>query len=58
MGNLALFFQAMSDLMCVEGILILVLGVIVGIFFGAVPGLSAFMAVALFVPVTYGLETA
>ena len=34
----------------------MVLGVIVGIVFGAIPGLSATMAIAIFLPVTYGLS--
>lgn len=50
--------QAMISLMTPLGLGILFIGCVVGIFFGAVPGLSAFMAVALFVPVTYGLEAA
>jgi putative tricarboxylic transport membrane protein len=38
------------------GILLMVLGVAVGIVFGAIPGLSATMAVALFLPITYGMS--
>jgi putative tricarboxylic transport membrane protein len=34
----------------------MVLGVVVGIVFGAIPGLSATMAIAIFLPVTYGLS--
>ena len=34
----------------------MVLGVLVGIVFGAIPGLSATMAIAIFLPVTYGLS--
>lgn len=33
------------------------LGVVVGIVFGAIPGLSATMAIAIFLPVTYGLSS-
>ncbi len=33
----------------------MLLGVVVGIIFGAIPGLSATMAIAIFLPVTYGL---
>ena len=33
----------------------MVLGTIVGIIFGAIPGLSATMAIAIFLPITYGL---
>jgi putative tricarboxylic transport membrane protein len=37
-------------------LLVIFLGVVVGIIFGAMPGLSTTMAVALFLPVTYGLD--
>jgi putative tricarboxylic transport membrane protein len=37
-------------------LLLIFCGVAVGIIFGAIPGLSATMAVALFLPVTYGLK--
>jgi putative tricarboxylic transport membrane protein len=36
-------------------LLVMVLGVAVGIIFGAIPGLSAAMAVALFLPVTFSM---
>ena len=36
-------------------LLLIVTGVAVGIVFGAIPGLSATMAIALFLPVSYGL---
>jgi putative tricarboxylic transport membrane protein len=36
----------------------MVIGVAVGILFGALPGLTAVMAVALFLPVTYGMAPA
>ncbi len=35
---------------------LMVVGVVVGIIFGSIPGLSASMAVALFLPVTFSLE--
>lgn len=35
---------------------LIVFGVFVGIIFGAIPGLSAFTALALFLPVTFGME--
>ncbi len=38
------------------GLLLVIVGVAVGIVFGAIPGLSATMAVALFLPVTYGMD--
>ena len=31
-------------------------GVFVGIIFGAIPGLSAFTALALFLPITFGMQ--
>ena len=37
-------------------LLIMILGVAVGIVFGSIPGLSASMAVALFLPVTFGMD--
>ncbi len=38
------------------GLFLIVVGVAVGIVFGAIPGLSATMAVALVLPVTYGMK--
>lgn len=38
-------------------IFLLLLGVFIGIVFGAIPGLSASMAVALFLPMTYEMNT-
>jgi putative tricarboxylic transport membrane protein len=38
------------------GIAVIPLGIIVGIIFGAIPGLSATMALALFLPITYTLD--
>ena len=37
-------------------ILLLIVGVAVGIVFGSIPGLSAAMAVALFLPVTFAMQ--
>ena len=39
------------------GLLLMVIGVAVGIVFGALPGLSATMAIALFLPVTYAFSS-
>lgn len=58
MDSLLHLGSALAALATPAGLGILLLGCVVGIFFGAVPGLSAFMAVALFVPVTYALEPA
>ncbi len=53
---MALFLDGLSFLLNLNGFLLITFGVIVGIVFGGMPGLSATMAVALFLPVTYGLE--
>lgn len=42
----------------ITNILFCLLGVVVGIIFGAIPGLTATMGVALFLPITFGMETA
>ncbi len=39
-----------------QTLIFIIMGVAVGIVFGAVPGLTAVMAVALFLPVTYGMD--
>ena len=53
-----LFVSGFLALCTPYGFLLITFGVIAGIVFGAMPGLSATMAVALFLPVTYGLEPA
>ena len=37
-------------------IMVAILGVVVGIIFGAVPGMTATMAVAVFLPLTYAYD--
>lgn len=39
------------------GIFLMLIGVAVGIVFGALPGLSATMVIALFLPVTYAMAS-
>jgi putative tricarboxylic transport membrane protein len=39
-----------------HGIAMLVLGVVVGLVFGAIPGLGGTTAIALFIPLTYGMD--
>ena len=51
-----LFIEGFQSLLNVYGFLLITFGVVMGIIFGAMPGLSATMAVALFLPVTYGLD--
>ncbi len=51
----ALFAAAFANLFTVTNVFLMIVGVVVGIIFGCVPGLSAAMAIALFLPVTFGL---
>ena len=51
----AMFATAFMNLFTVTNCFLMVVGVVVGIIFGCVPGLSAAMAIALFLPVTFGL---
>lgn len=46
-------FAAVLNIQC---ILLMAAGVVMGIIFGSIPGLSATMAIALCLPMTYGLE--
>ena len=51
----ALFATAFANLFTLTNCILMLVGVVVGIIFGCVPGLSAAMAIALFLPVTFGL---
>ena len=53
-----LFGQGLIAVFQPATLLLMVIGVAVGILFGALPGLTAVMAVALFLPVTYGMAPA
>ncbi len=52
-----MFFTALAGLFTLKVFPLMVLGIIVGLLFGSVPGLTATMAVALILPMTYGMET-
>ncbi|MFG6120067.1 tripartite tricarboxylate transporter permease [Thalassobacillus sp. B23F22_16] len=54
--NAEILGQVAQNLLSFQTILALFLGVFGGIIIGALPGLSATMAVALLVPVTFGME--
>lgn len=54
----ALFLQGLAAACTPDTLLLIFLGVVVGIIFGSVPGLTAVMAIALFLPVTYRLSAA
>ena len=49
---------ALSTLFTSEVLLALMVGVVGGMIIGAMPGLSASMAVALLIPITYGMNAA
>lgn len=50
-----LFLHALGGILAPSSIGLMFLGVAVGIVFGSIPGLSAAMAVALFLPVTFSM---
>lgn len=52
---LDLFQQGIEAVFTLQILGLLFFGTVVGIVFGAIPGLTATMAVALFLPITYGL---
>ncbi|MDR1857648.1 MAG: tripartite tricarboxylate transporter permease [Desulfovibrio sp.] len=52
------FLYHFGDLLTLSNMLVLLLGTVGGIFFGAMPGLSPTMAVALLVPFTFYLDPA
>jgi putative tricarboxylic transport membrane protein len=51
-----LFLQGISNVLAPQIFMLVTIGVVVGIIFGAVPGLTAVMAIALCLPMTYGLS--
>lgn len=54
---LELLAQGFSTIFTVTGLLCILGGVFIGIIFGSVPGLSATMALALFLPITYSMDS-
>lgn len=57
MSTLQLIGTGFATVLTPIGILLMFVGVAVGIVFGALPGLSATMAIALFLPVTYAMTS-
>ena len=57
MSTVSLIGNAFIGLMNPTSLILIVIGVGVGIVFGSIPGLSAAMAVALFLPVTFAMES-
>ncbi len=58
MNTLGMMGSALAGLANPLSLLLLVAGVAVGIVFGSIPGLSGSMAVALFLPVTFAMDSA
>ena len=56
MENLGLLMDGFSSVLTPENLLYAVIGVLLGTFVGVLPGIGPAMAVALLLPVTYGLE--
>ncbi len=56
MLNFAMIAGGFASVLNLQGLFYIALGTFVGIIFGAVPGLSGAVAIALFIPVTYTLE--
>lgn len=50
------FVQGFINLLSISNFLFINLGLFIGVIFGALPGLTATMGVALFLPVTFGLD--
>lgn len=57
MSTLSLIAGGFGTVLTPIGIVLMFVGVAVGIVFGALPGLSATMAIALFLPVTYSMAS-
>jgi putative tricarboxylic transport membrane protein len=49
-------FEGLALILTVQGIVMLALGVLVGLIFGVIPGLGGTTAIALFIPLTYGMN--
>jgi putative tricarboxylic transport membrane protein len=57
MSTLQLIIGGFGTVLTPTGIFLMLIGVAVGIVFGALPGLTATMAIALFLPVTYAMTS-
>ena len=51
-----IFSEVLALFLSVDNFIAIVFGVIVGVFVGAIPGLTATMAVALALPFTFSLQ--
>lgn len=57
MSTIELILGGYASVLSPTGIFLMFIGVAVGIVFGALPGLSATMAISLFLPVTYAMTS-
>jgi len=57
MLNFGMIAAGFASVMTLQGLFYIALGTFVGIIFGAIPGLTATTAIAMFLPVTYTLDT-
>ncbi len=53
---LELFIGGFAAVLTVKVLALILLGTVVGIIFGSIPGLTATMAVALCIPLTFGMD--
>lgn len=56
MSTLGYFASGFQNLLTVENILLLLLGLIIGIMFGAIPGLNSVIAISLCLPLTFNMN--
>lgn len=56
MIEFGMFADAFGQIMDIQILLLCLAGVILGIFFGASPGMTSSMGIALILPVTYGMD--
>lgn len=52
-----MFLTGFLALLNIKTIILMIIGVGIGIVFGAIPGMTATMAVALFIPITFSMHT-
>lgn len=56
MFDLDIFLQTLDIMMNLRGILILLSGTVIGMIFGAIPGLSGVTAMVVLIPMTFGMD--
>jgi len=55
-GEASLFAMAFSNILTLPNMLTIIFGSLLGVVIGAIPGLTATMALALLINITYGME--